>query len=142
MESLTEVCELWRWAGRSGEHGLTAVSVVQTWFGVYLPSSLLPGREGLVEVLDHGGGEEVPVDWSVVSEHLRHEGQHSAVVQVELRDDDTVNVLCQRFPHCWLLGATVRDSWLVMAATLWGCWRWHLGAIVRDTWLLVMAATL
>ena len=72
------------------------------------------------------------------------------MVQVELRDDDTVNVLCQRFPHCWLLGATVRDSWLVMAATLWGCWRWHLGAIVRDCWLgatlwesrLVMAATL
>ena len=52
--------------------GERLLSAVQTWFGVYLPSSLLPG-------LDHGGGEEVmlvfqqdgsdglgedsPVDW-------------------------------------------------------------------------------
>ena len=44
---------------------------------------------------------------------------------------------------CWHLVATVRDSWLVMAATLLGCWHWHLGAIVTwDTWLEVMAATL
>ena len=26
------------------------LAVVQTWFGVYLPSSLLPGMEGLVEL--------------------------------------------------------------------------------------------
>ena len=26
---------------------------------------------------------------------------------------------------CWHLVATVRDSWLVIAATLRECWRWH-----------------
>ena len=39
---------------------------------------------------------------------------------LELSDRDATAV------SCWHLVATVRDSWLVMAATLRECWRWHL----------------
>ena len=50
---------------------------------------------------------------------------------LELSDKDATAV------SCWHLVATVRDSWLVMAATLRECWRWHRGASVVGCRLLV-----
>ena len=79
-------------------HLLHAVLDVAAGEEVLLP---LPVHRHLPHVLQQDGGDglggDSHVDGTIVSHHLSHVGESSAVVEVEVRDDDCINVFCERF---------------------------------------------